>query len=81
MQKRVNITMNDELLSKIDDFSSENGLSRSAFLSLAALQYMKVLDVSPSLQVTLGNMLALQMAQNERPSEKKSARDGKGWYK
>ena len=81
MQKRVNITMNDELLAKIDEFSEENGLSRSAFLSLAALQYMKVLDVSPSLQVTLGNMLALQMVQQEKEAKPKSARDGKGWYR
>ena len=38
--KRINITIPDRLLSKIDSFAESEGESRSGFLASAALEYM-----------------------------------------
>lgn len=37
---KISISINDELLRKIDEYSKENFLTRSGFLSLAANQYI-----------------------------------------
>ncbi|HOE09752.1 MAG TPA: type II toxin-antitoxin system HicB family antitoxin [Treponemataceae bacterium] len=38
--KRVNITISDNILSKIDAFTKQEGSSRSGFLASAALEYI-----------------------------------------
>lgn len=37
---KISISINDDLLKKIDEYSKENFLTRSGFLSLAANQYI-----------------------------------------
>jgi predicted transcriptional regulator len=37
---KVTITMDDELMQRIDDYADRNYMSRSGFLSLSATQYL-----------------------------------------
>ncbi len=66
MQKRINITVNDDLLQKIDGFAQKNGLSRSAFLGLAAIQYINSLEAAPAVTEMLRTLASLS---NVPPSD------------
>ena len=66
MQKRINITVNDDLLQKIDGFAQKNGLSRSAFLALAAIQYINSLEAAPAVTEMLRTLASLS---NVPPSD------------
>lgn len=37
---KVNISINDELMKRVDDYADNNYMSRSGLLSLAATQYL-----------------------------------------
>lgn len=39
--KRLNITLSEQLVDKLDRYASEHGLTRSGLLAIAALDYMK----------------------------------------
>lgn len=41
---KVNVTLQDELVSRIDNFADENYMSRSGFLTLASVQYLNTQD-------------------------------------
>lgn len=41
---KVNVTLQDELVSRIDNFADENYMSRSGFLTLAAVQFLNTQD-------------------------------------
>ena len=41
---KVNVTLQDELVSRIDNFADENYMSRSGFLTLVAVQYLNTQD-------------------------------------
>lgn len=43
---KVQITLDDKLLERVDTFADENYMSRSGLLSLAATQYLNAADVS-----------------------------------
>lgn len=47
---KVNITVNDELLKKIDMYADQNFMSRSGLISLAASQYLNGLEISSALK-------------------------------
>jgi len=49
--KKINITINDELLQKIDEFAKSKYMTRSAFLALAADTYMNQSNVLENLPV------------------------------
>lgn len=46
---KINITMNDELVTRIDDYIDKNYMSRSGFLSLAATKYLNENEVISAL--------------------------------
>lgn len=43
---KVQITLDDELLERVDTYADENYMSRSGLLSLAATQFLNAADVS-----------------------------------
>lgn len=47
---KINITVNDDLLKKIDDFADENYTTRSGFFAQAANQFLLEKSVPKSLQ-------------------------------
>ena len=48
---RLNITINDELLEKIDEYAKSKYMSRSAFLAMAADTYINQANVMDNLPV------------------------------
>lgn len=56
---KFSVSMNDELLAKIDAYADDNGMTRSGFLALAAKQYLHAMDAIPSLNVLLGKLANL----------------------
>lgn len=56
---KVTISINDDLLSKIDNFAKENFMSRSGFLALASRNYLlqnETLDTMKSLRTALNKV-------------------------
>ncbi|MBO4519292.1 MAG: type II toxin-antitoxin system HicB family antitoxin [Paludibacteraceae bacterium] len=47
---KVGITLDDELLKRIDDFADKNYMSRSGLLSLAATSYINAAEVSSAIK-------------------------------
>jgi metal-responsive CopG/Arc/MetJ family transcriptional regulator len=43
---KVQITLDDKLLDRVDSYADENYMSRSGFISLAATQFLNSQDVS-----------------------------------
>ena len=46
---RINVTINDELLQKIDEYAKSKYMTRSAFLALAADTYINQANVMENL--------------------------------
>lgn len=46
MRKQVQISINEELLEKIDSYITNNYLSRSSFFTLAASQFLSQVEVT-----------------------------------
>lgn len=42
---KVNITLNDDLMKRIDNYADENYMSRSGLISLACAQYLNQVEV------------------------------------
>lgn len=60
---RINITMDDELLKKIDEVASKLYVSRSAYIAFAVSQKIqadKMLDNIPELVKTMNNVVELE---------------------
>ena len=47
---KVGITIDDELLKRIDSFADANYMSRSGLLSVAATQYLNALEVQSAIK-------------------------------
>jgi metal-responsive CopG/Arc/MetJ family transcriptional regulator len=47
---KVGITLDDELLKRIDNYADANYMSRSGLLSLAATQYLNAADVQTAIK-------------------------------
>ena len=56
---RIQISMDDDTLKRIDDFAKRSALSRSAFLSMAALDYIAAKEKAPVLSSAFSSMAAL----------------------
>lgn len=53
---RVNLSIDSEVLSRIDKYVHENGLTRSAFMTFASDQFIKAKSIEPELKNTLENL-------------------------
>lgn len=56
MQKKYNITVDEEIGDRVDLYAKMNGLSRSAVYSIAANQYVAAMEQLPSLQAQLDEL-------------------------
>ncbi|MBC9706433.1 MAG: hypothetical protein H9W81_15980 [Enterococcus sp.] len=45
MQKKINISLDSELVERIESFADDNYMSRSGFISLACSQYLASADI------------------------------------
>ena len=46
---KVQITLDDELMKRVDEYADQNYMSRSGLLSLAATQFLNSADVSKAI--------------------------------
>lgn len=56
---RVQISMDDDVLRKVDEFAKQAALTRSAFLSMAAVDYIKAKEKAPLISSAFASMAAL----------------------
>lgn len=56
MQKRINITVDETLLNRIDLFAEMNGMTRSSVLAISANQYICAMEQMPTLQYQLSEL-------------------------
>lgn len=54
--KRVNISLEENVLSRLDDFSKKSGLNRSALITVAVNQYIDAQEKIPTLQNELDKL-------------------------
>lgn len=47
---KVNITLDDDLMQRVDAYADENYMSRSGFISLACTQYLNSADVTKAIK-------------------------------
>lgn len=57
--KRVNVTISDDVLSRIDLYCHDSGIPRSAFMQLAAVQYLDAVEAMPSVNKMLVAMASV----------------------
>jgi len=53
---KVTISIDPDLLEKIDSFADENGMTRSGMIGLAAKQYLQACEAMPSMTQIIGKM-------------------------
>lgn len=56
---RVNVSLSSDVLSRIDSYCKDNGMPRSAFLQLSAVQYLDAVEAMPSVNKMLAAMAAV----------------------
>lgn len=71
---RLNVSIPDEVLSRLDVAAKKLGLSRSSYLTMAAAEKMKqddVMDLMPKLmeQMKLGQVIKLTQNENDKCGE------------
>ena len=47
---KINITVDEELLRRVDDYAEENYLNRSSLISLATTQFLNAADVTKAIK-------------------------------
>lgn len=53
---KINITMNDELLERVDKYAKENYTTRSGLISLACVQYLNQQEATNAIQLMAAAM-------------------------
>ncbi len=51
--KRINVSLDDNVLTRIDKFSKKAGLNRSALITIATTQYIEAQEQLPDVQSQL----------------------------
>lgn len=51
--KRINVSLDDNVLTRIDKFSKKAGLNRSALITVATTQYIEAQEQLPDVQSQL----------------------------
>ena len=57
--KKLNVTIREDLLKRMDDYSSENGMTRSGLIAVAVTQYLNAVEAMPSVTKLLNAMAAV----------------------
>lgn len=69
MMKRINITLEENLLSQMDEFSSDRGISRSALIASSVRDYMSSVDSLSEISKQV-SQLQMQLAKLEKKIER-----------
>lgn len=57
--KKINITIDADLLERIDKYAKANALTRSGLLAMSAVQYLNAVEAMPSVNKLLNSMAAV----------------------
>lgn len=57
--KKINITVDEELLGRIDKYAKANAMTRSGLLAMAAVQYLSAVELMPSVNKLLSSVAAV----------------------
>ena len=56
---RIQVSMDDDVLKRVEEFAKRAALSRSAFLSMAAVDYINAKEKAPLITSAFSSMAAL----------------------
>ena len=59
MSKKFNVSFDEELFDRLEDFSNKKHVNRSAILAMAVQQYMDAQDKIPTLMTQLDELATL----------------------
>lgn len=57
--KKLNVTLQEDLIARADEFAKEHGMTRSGLISVALLQYMDAVEVMPDMKKLLSSMASI----------------------
>lgn len=57
--KKLNITLREDLLDRMDNYADENGMTRSGLIAVAVTQYLNAVEAMPSVSKLLDAMSAV----------------------
>lgn len=59
MVRKINITLREDLLERMDAYSKNNAMTRSGLIALAVTQYLNAVEAMPSVNKLLASMAAV----------------------
>lgn len=76
MAKKLNITIREDLLARVDDFVEGHGMTRSGLISIALAQYLNAVEAAPALKLMLNGFAAVSdgLLKGEMSEEEAKAR-------
>lgn len=57
--KKLNVTIREDLLERMDNYADENGMTRSGLIAIAVTQYLNAVAARPSVNKLLNAMAAV----------------------
>ena len=57
--KKLNVTIREDLLERMDSYAADNGMSRSGLIAIAVTQYLNAAEAMPSVNKLLSAMAAV----------------------
>lgn len=74
--KKLNVTIREDLLERMDNYADENGMTRSGLIAIAVTQYLNAVEAMPSVNKLLNAMAAVSegVLKGEMPPHEAEAR-------
>ena len=57
--KKLNVTIREDLLERMDNYADENGMTRSGLIAISVTQYLNAVEAMPSVNKLLKSMAAV----------------------
>lgn len=74
--KKLNVTIREDLLERMDNYADDNGMTRSGLIAVAVTQYLNAVEAMPSVNKLLNAMAAVSegVLKGEMPPQEAEAR-------
>lgn len=74
--RKLNVTIREDLLDRMDNYADDNGMTRSGLIAIAVTQYLNAAEAMPSVNKLLGAMAAVSegVLRGEMPPSEAQAR-------
>lgn len=57
--KKLNVTIREDLVERMDEYADENGMTRSGLIAVAVTQYLNAVEAMPSVTKLLNAMASV----------------------